>query len=164
VVGPVAQAGVEPFEPLNQPIDRDRTFEVDRQTGGQAPVVLPDECPGHHLVEDRAENSAVGDPVPAFEAAFEEQVAPRSIRLDVQLELHAVCIERTAGEAIVSHAEGSVARVRRRLVETNGTIQASATGELLATAEATYIAAREGRKRELQARHGFRRDPDGLRP
>ena len=48
--------------------DRHRPPEVDRHPGGETPVVLADERPGHDLVEDRGDDAAVGDPVPALEA------------------------------------------------------------------------------------------------
>jgi acyl-coenzyme A thioesterase PaaI-like protein len=54
------------------------------------------------------------------------------------------------------HAEGWVTAVRRRLITTAGRIVDQATGELLATAEATYVAAPEDRKRELKQRYGYR--------
>jgi uncharacterized protein (TIGR00369 family) len=54
------------------------------------------------------------------------------------------------------HAEGWVTEVRRRLITTAGRIVDQATGELLATAEATYVAAPEDRKRELKQRYGYR--------
>jgi acyl-coenzyme A thioesterase PaaI-like protein len=58
------------------------------------------------------------------------------------------------GQAL--HAEGWVVRARRRLVETGARILDAGTGEVLATGEAVYLAADEGRKRELQERYGFR--------
>ena len=54
------------------------------------------------------------------------------------------------------HAEGWVTDVRRRLITTAGQIVDQATGELLATADATYVAAPEDRKRELKQRYGYR--------
>ncbi len=54
------------------------------------------------------------------------------------------------------HAEGWVTEVRRRLITTAGRIVDEATGEVLATAEATYVAAPEDRKRELKRRYGYR--------
>jgi uncharacterized protein (TIGR00369 family) len=53
-------------------------------------------------------------------------------------------------------AEGSVARMRRRIVQTTATLVDVATGEVLATATGTYVAADEARKRELRERYGFR--------
>lgn len=53
-------------------------------------------------------------------------------------------------------AEGRVERTRRRLVETTGRIADAGTGETLATATATYVAADPERRQELQARYGFR--------
>ncbi len=52
-------------------------------------------------------------------------------------------------------AEGWVVRSRRRLVDTAGHI-VDASGTVLATADAVYLAADETRKRELQARYGYR--------
>jgi acyl dehydratase len=60
------------------------------------------------------------------------------------------------------HAEGWVVDVRRRLITTAGRIVDSATDELLATAEATYVAAPEERKQALKERYGYRPlDEDG---
>lgn len=53
------------------------------------------------------------------------------------------------------HAEGRVVEARRRLVTTDARLVDAGTDELLATAEATYVAADEERKRELKARYGF---------
>ena len=52
-------------------------------------------------------------------------------------------------------AEGWIVRSRRRIVETAAHI-VDASGTVLATAEGTYLAADETRKRELQARYGYR--------
>jgi acyl-coenzyme A thioesterase PaaI-like protein len=53
-------------------------------------------------------------------------------------------------------AEGRVERTRRRLVDTTGIVTDAGTGEILAAATATYVAADPERRRELQARYGFR--------
>jgi acyl-coenzyme A thioesterase PaaI-like protein len=53
-------------------------------------------------------------------------------------------------------AEGWVTQTRRRLITTAGRVLDPATGTILATAEATYVAAPEDRKRELKERYGFR--------
>jgi uncharacterized protein (TIGR00369 family) len=53
-------------------------------------------------------------------------------------------------------AEGWVTRSRRRLVETAAQIVDLGTGAILATATGVYVAADDERKRELQARYGFR--------
>ena len=52
---------------------------------------------------------------------------------------------------------------RRRLLRTHGQILDGATGALLATGEAVYVAADERRKRELKERYQFRLvdDPAG---
>ncbi len=52
-------------------------------------------------------------------------------------------------------AEGWVTRTRRRLVETAARVIDLATGEELATAGGTYLAADETRKAELRRRYGF---------
>jgi uncharacterized protein (TIGR00369 family) len=52
-------------------------------------------------------------------------------------------------------ADGWVTRSRRRVVETEARI-VDAGGTVLATATATYVAADAERRRELQARYGFR--------
>ena len=58
----------------------------------------------------------------------------------------------TVGQAI--RAEGWIAESRRRIQITAGRILDAATGAELATAEATYVAASEARKRELKERYG----------
>jgi acyl-coenzyme A thioesterase PaaI-like protein len=52
-------------------------------------------------------------------------------------------------------AEGWIAESRRRIQTTAGRIVDMVTGEELATAEATYVAASEDRKRELKERYGY---------
>jgi uncharacterized protein (TIGR00369 family) len=52
-------------------------------------------------------------------------------------------------------AEGWIVRSRKRIVETAARI-VDRSGTVLATAEGTYLAADETRKRELQARYGYR--------
>lgn len=52
-------------------------------------------------------------------------------------------------------AEGWIVRSRRRLVDTAGQVVDS-QGNVLATAEAIYVAADEERKRELMERYGVR--------
>jgi acyl-CoA thioesterase FadM len=47
-------------------------------------------------------------------------------------------------------------RQRRRLVDTSARLVDIASGELLATAEAVYVAADEDRKRQLKERYRFR--------
>ncbi len=70
-------------------------------------------------------------------------------RMDVQFRRPVV-----VGRAI--RAEGWTTEVRRRLQRTAGQIVDVESGEVLATAEATYVAAPENRKRELKDRYGFR--------
>jgi len=53
-------------------------------------------------------------------------------------------------------AEGWITQARRRLVTTAGQIIDAASGEVLATAEATYVAATDDRKQELKRRYGYR--------
>ena len=57
-------------------------------------------------------------------------------------------------------AEGRVVGIRRRLIDAEGVVVDAATGEVLASAQATYVAAPEGRKAELKARYAFRVVPD----
>jgi uncharacterized protein (TIGR00369 family) len=52
--------------------------------------------------------------------------------------------------------DGWVTRSRRRVVDAAGAIVDAETGETLATAEGTFFAASDDRKRELQARYGYR--------
>jgi acyl-coenzyme A thioesterase PaaI-like protein len=61
------------------------------------------------------------------------------------------------------HAEGVLVEGRRRLFRTTATIAAS-DGRLLASAEGTYVAARDEEKRKLQARYGFRPAASTNRP
>lgn len=58
-------------------------------------------------------------------------------------------------------AEGAITSARRRVVETTATIRRATTGDVLATARGTYVAADAGRKRELRDRYGFRFANDG---
>jgi uncharacterized protein (TIGR00369 family) len=58
------------------------------------------------------------------------------------------------GRAI--RAEGVVERTSRRIFRTAGRIRDGASGELLATAEGTYVAAPPDRLAELQARYRLR--------
>lgn len=58
----------------------------------------------------------------------------------------------TVGRAI--RAEGWITEDRRRIHVTAGRIVDAETGEELALAEATYVAASESRKRELKANYG----------
>jgi hypothetical protein len=55
------------------------------------------------------------------------------------------------GQAI--RAEGWIVESKRRIQRTAGRIVEAETGLELATAEATYVAASEARKRELKARY-----------
>jgi acyl-coenzyme A thioesterase PaaI-like protein len=55
--------------------------------------------------------------------------------------------------------EGWITSVQRRIVKTAARIVDPATGEVLATASATYVAADAARKAELQARYRFRLTP-----
>jgi uncharacterized protein (TIGR00369 family) len=63
----------------------------------------------------------------------------------------------TVGQAI--RAEGWITEARRRLHVTAGRIVDTGTGKELATAQATYVAASEGRKRELKERYGVALGP-----
>jgi acyl-coenzyme A thioesterase PaaI-like protein len=57
-------------------------------------------------------------------------------------------------------AEGWITKGGRRMIATAGRIVDPSTSEVLATAEATYVAADAERKRQLQARYRFRLVPD----
>jgi acyl-coenzyme A thioesterase PaaI-like protein len=57
-------------------------------------------------------------------------------------------------------AEGRLTEARRRLLRTSARLLDATTGEVLASAEALYVAAPPERKRELKRRYGF----DELRP
>ena len=97
---PAARQGRPPLGADRTP-DRDGLPEVDRHPGRHAPVVLADEGPGHDLVEDRAEDPAMGDALPALEPPIEGHGRPRSARLDVHRQTQAARVERAAGEAVV---------------------------------------------------------------
>ncbi len=58
------------------------------------------------------------------------------------------------GQAI--RGEGRLVERRRRVLEAAGRVVDVETGEALATASGTYVAASETRKRELKERYGFR--------
>jgi acyl-coenzyme A thioesterase PaaI-like protein len=59
-------------------------------------------------------------------------------------------------------AEGWVTESRRRIITTAGRIVDPETGTVLATANATYVAAPDERKRELKRRYGYQPiDGDG---
>jgi len=58
------------------------------------------------------------------------------------------------GRAI--RGEGRLVERRRRVLDATGRIVDAGTGEELAAAKGTYVAASEDRKRELKERYGFR--------
>ena len=53
-------------------------------------------------------------------------------------------------------AEGTVSTMRRKIVETTARLVDAVSGEVLATATGTYVAAGDERKRALRERYGFR--------
>ncbi len=57
------------------------------------------------------------------------------------------------GQAL--RAEGWITRSRRRIVDTEARLIDPASGTTLATATGVYVAADEGRKRELRRRYGW---------
>ena len=57
--------------------------------------------------------------------------------------------------------EGWITESRRRVITTAGRMVAAGSGEVLATAEALYVAATDDRKRELKERYGYRDPEDG---
>ena len=59
-------------------------------------------------------------------------------------------------------AEGVVTRSRRKIVETSAELVDVETGNVLATATGTYVAAGDERKRALRERYGFRLLPGAL--
>ncbi len=63
------------------------------------------------------------------------------------------------GHAI--RAEGRVLEMHRRASRTEGKVLDAATGEVLATAEGTFIALPPDQLARLQARYGMRRTPAG---
>ena len=76
----------------DRPADLDRALELDVHARRDAPVVLGDQRPGHDLVEDRADDAAVRDTVPALEAAVERELGPRPPALHVQVQLEAAVL------------------------------------------------------------------------
>jgi acyl-coenzyme A thioesterase PaaI-like protein len=71
-----------------------------------------------------------------------------------------VTFKRPVPLGVPIRAEGWVTRQRRRLMDTSATVVDARSGELLATADAVYVAADEIQKRELMARYRFRLVPD----
>lgn len=71
-------------------------------------------------------------------------------RLSVEFK-RPVPLERTV------RGEGWVVDVRRRVIRAEGRIVDATSGQVLATAEATYVAAADDRKQELKERYGYRR-------
>ncbi len=69
----------------------------------------------------------------------------------------AVDFRRPVPLASPIRAEGWITRSRRRVVDTAARIVDAASGAELATATGVYLAADAARKKELQARYGFRR-------
>jgi acyl-coenzyme A thioesterase PaaI-like protein len=67
-----------------------------------------------------------------------------------------VDFKRSVRLGVSVRAEGWITRQRRRLVETSARLVDVTTGELLATADAVYVAADADRKRELKERYRFR--------
>ena len=67
-----------------------------------------------------------------------------------------VAFRRPVRLGVPIRAEGRLTAGRRRVLETAARIVDPATGNVLATATATYVAAGAERKRELQARYRFR--------
>jgi acyl-CoA hydrolase len=68
----------------------------------------------------------------------------------------AVDFKRPVRVGVAIRAEGWITQNRRRLMHTAGRIVDAGNGELLATAEAVYVAASEDRRRELKERYRFR--------
>src|SRR5437773_10254649 len=80
--------------------DLDGQFELDRHARGQAPTVLADERPRHHLVEDGREDPAMHDSPPSLEALRQRQLGPAATRLAVQYQMQPVCVQLPASEAV----------------------------------------------------------------
>ena len=70
-----------------------------------------------------------------------------------------VDFKRPVRLGVAIRGEGWITSVRRRIVETAARIVDPVTGDVLATATATYVAADAARKAELQARYRFRLTP-----
>jgi acyl-coenzyme A thioesterase PaaI-like protein len=67
-----------------------------------------------------------------------------------------VAFKRPVRLGVPIRAEGWTTANRRRIIDTAASLVDSATGDVLATATGTYVAADAERKRELQARYRFR--------
>ncbi len=79
----------------------DRAAEGHVQSGRHAPRPAADHGPGHHLVEDRADDAAVGDGLPALERRIQRELGPRPVGARVEVEVQAVLVQLPAGEAMM---------------------------------------------------------------
>jgi len=68
----------------------------------------------------------------------------------------AVDFRRPVAVGVPIHAEGWIARARRRIVETAGHIVDATSGLELATSTGVYVAADAARKQDLRTRYAFR--------
>ncbi len=110
-------------------------------------LALPERFEGWHGIAHGGILATILDEVMAWSLVAEESwgVTAR-MTIDFRRPVHVGAIVR---------AEGWIVRARRRLVDTAGEIR-DADGEVLAAAQAVYLAADEARKKELQARYGYR--------
>ena len=65
------------------------------------PQFRADHGPGHDLVQQRADDAAVRDGLPALEPRLERRLGPRAAWVRVDREVQALLVELAAGEAVV---------------------------------------------------------------
>jgi uncharacterized protein (TIGR00369 family) len=110
-------------------------------------VSLTDQFEGWHGITHGGIIATILDEVMAWSLVAEESWGVTA-RMTVDF-------RRPVPIGVPIRAEGWVVRSRRRLVDAAGEIR-SADGTVLAAAQAVYVAADEERKKELQARYGYR--------
>jgi acyl-coenzyme A thioesterase PaaI-like protein len=152
-----AETGTVTFDPHNcfacgslnaHGLQLDLHFEADRCW---TELAIPERFQGWDEIAHGGIVSTILDEVMAWSLVDRDNWG-LTARLNVQFK-RPVPLGRTI------RADGWITDTRRRLIDTAATIVDAATGEILATADGTYVAAPDDRKRELKARYGFRRVP-----
>ena len=110
-------------------------------------LTLPDRFEGWHGIAHGGIIATLLDEVMAWSLVAEESWGVTA-RMSVDF-------RRPVAIGVPIRAEGWIVRTRRRLVDAAGEVRA-ADGTVLAAAQAVYLAADEDRKKELQARYGYR--------
>jgi acyl-coenzyme A thioesterase PaaI-like protein len=156
-VRPSAEAGTVTFDPHNcfacgslntNGLQLDLHFEADRCW---TELAIPERFQGWDEIAHGGIVSTILDEVMAWSLVDRDNWG-LTARLNVQFRRPVPLGRRI-------RAEGRITNTRRRLIDTAATIVDAGTGDLLATADGTYVAAPDDRKRELKARYGFRRVP-----